>query len=343
MCGKLTRFSQKCRILTVMESARVVLVTNVGQGFGRAVALAYGRGGYDVVCSDPNVELAARTAAEIEELGGQAIPIQADMSSQMDVLSAFQRVTDIFGKIGGVVHCATNVSTTPFESLGEAEFFDVIVENIRSTYLVLNTSARLLQGGWIVVVAPPKLGSVQMLAVYGALLQMVIGFGQRFVFPRANLVVPSRLPSDPRHDQALVRAVRFLGSSEAIGVNGQISHIELPAPPKATDDLLPEVRAALDDTARQDDGADDEPYEGEPDDYFDDTSWEEEFGLPLSVPGLRHQLSDSSDEYLEGLGYDETHETAIDLYGDLSKLDTADYLDYDEDSELKDPDPFNRR
>lgn len=329
-----------------MESARVVLVTNVGQGFGRAIALAYGRGGYDVVCADPNVELAARTAAEIEELGGQAIPIQADMSSQMDVLSAFQRVTDIFGKIGGVVHCATNVSTTAFESLGEAEFFDVIVENIRSTYLVLNTSARLLQGGWIVVVAPPKLGSVQMLAVYGALLQMVIGFGQRFVFPRANLVVPSRLPSDPRHDQALVRAVRFLGSSEAIGVNGQISHIELPAPPKATDDLLPEVRAALDDTARQDgDIADDndEYYDDEHDEYFDDHSWEEEFGLPVSVPGLRHQLTDSSDEYFEGLGYDETHETAIDLYGDLSKLETADYLDYDEDSDRKDSDPFNRR
>lgn len=317
----------------------MVLVTNVGQGFGRAIALAYGRGGYDVVCADPNVELAARTAAEIEELGGQAIPIQADMSSQMDVLSAFQRVTDIFGTIGGVVHCAISSSDTAFEDLGEAEFFDVIVENIRGTYLVLNTSARLLQGGWIVVVAPPKGDSVQMHAVYGALMQMVVGFRNRYLFPRANLVMPSRKPSDPRHDQALVRAVRFLGSSEAIGVNGQISHIELPKPPKLSDDLLPEVQAALDETARQDrdyeldDDEEDTNIEYVEEDYFDDDeSWEEDFGLPVGAPGLRHLIPQDSDEYFEGLGYDEKHETAIDLYGDLTKLDTADYLDYEEDN-----------
>lgn len=333
-----------------MESARVVLVTNVGQGFGRAIALAYGRGGYDVVCADPNVELATRTAAEVEELGGQAIPIQADMSSQMDVLSAYQRVTDIFGRIGGVVHCATAVSNTEFESLGEAEFFDVIVENIRSTYLVLHTSARLLQGGWIVVVAPPKGDSVQMHAVYGALLQMVIAFKNRYVFPRANLVMPSRPPSDPRHDQALVRAVRFLGSSESMGVNGQITNIELPKPPRESDELLPEVRAALDETARQDgDYLPGEPededahYFDDPDDFFDDRGWEEALGLPYTAPGLRHLVSKDPERYLESLGYDDKNEGAMDLYGDLSKLETADYLDYDDDGDITKPDPPTRR
>ena len=73
------------RIVVAMEPARVVLVTNVGQGFGRAVALAYGQSDYDVVCADRDVDLAAKTAAEIEELGGQAIPIQADMTTQSDV------------------------------------------------------------------------------------------------------------------------------------------------------------------------------------------------------------------------------------------------------------------
>src|SRR5690606_25513993 len=234
-----------------MESARVVLVTNVGQGFGRAVALAYGRAGYDVVCADRDVEMAAKTAAELEALGGQAIPIQADMTTQMDVLSAYQKVTEIFGTLGGVVHLAGHVSTTPFEELAEGEFLEVMVENVRSTFLALKTASRLLSNGWVVVVAPPTAGSVQMHAVQGALREMVHGFRQRFAYPRVNLVLPSRTPSDPRHDQALVRAVRFLGSPEAAGVSGQVIDVDLPTPPRVTEALLPEVRAALDPNVRQ--------------------------------------------------------------------------------------------
>lgn len=243
-----------------MESARVVLVTNVGQGYGRAVALAYGRAGYDVVCADRDVDLAAKTASEVEELGGQAIPIQADMTTQMDVLSAYQKVMEIFGALGGVVHTAAQVSNTPFEELTEGEFYEMMAENVRSTFLALKAASRLLSNGWVVVVAPPSVGSVQMHAAQGALREMVHGFRRRFAYPRVNLVLPSRPPSDPRHDQALVRAVRYLGSPESAGVTGQVMDVDLPNPPRVTDSLLPEVRAALDPTVRQ---PDDEPLEWE--------------------------------------------------------------------------------
>lgn len=239
-----------------VESVRVVLVTNVGQGYGRAVALAYGRAGYDVVCADRDVDLAAKTASEVEELGGQAIPIQADMTTQMDVLSAYQKVMEIFGALGGVVHTASQVSTTPFEELAEGEYYEMMAENVRSTFLALKAASRLLSSGWLVVVAPPTMGSVQMHAVQGALREMVYGFRRRFSYPRVNLVLPSRPPSDPRHDQALVRAVRYLGSPESAGVSGQVMDVDLPNPPRLTDSLLPEVRAALDPTVRQSDQAD---------------------------------------------------------------------------------------
>lgn len=229
-----------------------MLVTNVGQGFGRAIALAYGRAGYDVVCADRDVDLASKTAAELEELDGQAIPIQADMTTQMDVLAAYHKVMEIFGELGGVVHIAGHVSTTPFENLAEGEFFELMSEDVRSSYLVLKTAARLLSVGWVALVAPPDLGSVQMLSVQGALERMVEGFTARYAFPRANLLIPSRQASDPRHDQALVRAVRYFGSPESAGVSGQVMRVELPPPPSATDSLLPEVRAALDLSAVQD-------------------------------------------------------------------------------------------
>lgn len=295
-----------------MESAKVVLVTNVGGGYGRAVALAYGRSQYHVVCADRDVDLAAKTAAEIEELGGQAIPIQADMTTQMDVLGAYQKVMEIFGALGGVVHLATQASTTPFEDLAEGEFMEVIGEDVRSTYLALKAASRLLPGGWVVVVAPPTLGSVQMQTVRGALREMVSGFRDRYAFPRVNLVLPSRAPSDPRHDQALVRAVRFLGSPDAAGVSGQILDVELPQPPRVTENLLPEVRAALDPSVRQpeDDwwGSDDDEEQADP--------------YPSGAPGLRRPGHDAPTwsaghddsefdhddlHYLEHLPYTDVH------------------------------------
>lgn len=292
-----------------MELARVVLVTNVGQGFGRAVALAYGQSDYDVVCADRDVDLAAKTAAEIEELGGQAIPIQTDMSTQMDVLGAYHKVYEIFGALGGVVHVSSQVSHTPFENLGEGEFTELLTEDLRSAYLTLKVGARLLDGGWIVLVAPPYGRQPQMAVVHGALARLVPSFCERYETPRANLVIPSRAPADPRHDAALVRSVRFLGSAAAAGINGQEVFVHLPPPPRVAEALLPEVQAALDDNVRQDDleatlyededGEDDGPEDGDGNEsdfdeptepvFADDGTFEPPHGVPVL---RRHHIGD---------------------------------------------------
>src|SRR5690625_7191459 len=98
-----------------MDAARVVLITNVGQSFGRAIALAFGEAGHDVVCADRDVEQASKTAAEIEEQGGSAIPVQADMSVQIDVTGTFRKIEEIFGELSGVVHVASYASNNAFQ------------------------------------------------------------------------------------------------------------------------------------------------------------------------------------------------------------------------------------
>ena len=69
-----------------------------------------------------------------------------------------------------------------------------MAENVRSTFLALKAASRLLSGGWVVVVAPPAAGSVQMLSAQ-ALRSMIDGFRRRFAYPRVNLVLP---PARPR-------------------------------------------------------------------------------------------------------------------------------------------------
>jgi NAD(P)-dependent dehydrogenase (short-subunit alcohol dehydrogenase family) len=271
-----------------MERAKVVLVTQVGQGFGRAVAIAYGQAGYDVVCADRDVDLAARTAAEIEELGGQAIPIQADPTAALDVQAAFAKVWEIFGSLSGVVHVTSFDSATPFHHLAEGELIELFDETVRSSVLVLRSAQRAAPGSWVVLVAPaPHPERPHLAAVGGALARLAAAFPaplalsdeaeglDAFAEPvrglRVNVVVPSRPASDPRHDAQLVHLVRLLGGQAGSGVHGAEITVALPPPPQVIEALLPEVQAALDDSVRQndddvDDDLDDAPAgDGEPD------------------------------------------------------------------------------
>ncbi len=269
----------------------VVLITNVGQGFGRAVALAYGQADYDVVCADKDVTLASKTAAEIEELGGQAIPVQADMSVQSDVRGTFDKVFEIFGDLSGVVHVAAFESNTPFNELGEGEFSELLDENLKSTFLVLKTAARLLDDAWVVVVSPPKAAAEpHMVGVRGAITRMATGFESRYEGLSVNVAVPSRAASDPKHDAALVENVMYLGA-RTTGLSGQRFYVTLPPPPREVESLLPEVRAALDSSVRQDD-LEASVYD-DPDEDLEEL--EDELG-ELSVSG---EADDEYDEDLE--------------------------------------------
>lgn len=269
-----------------MERANIVLVTHVGQGYGRATALAYGRAGFDVVCADINVELAARTAAEIEEHGGQAIPLQVDTSAALDVQTAFEKVHEIFGSLAGVVHVTQVESPSPFAQVREGELSELLSDTLRSSILVIQQAQRFAPGAWVVLIGPhPHPEHPHIAAVGGALARLAAAMPHAGAAVdeyreveatservRVNLVVPSRGPSDPQHDAPLVDAVQLLGGNAGSGIHGAEIHVVLPPPPKVVENLLPEVQAALDDSVRQgelDDGLDDEQHEfvggGEPD------------------------------------------------------------------------------
>jgi NAD(P)-dependent dehydrogenase (short-subunit alcohol dehydrogenase family) len=243
-----------------MSAPGIVLVTGVGQGFGRAIALGWGRAGYDVVCADRDVGLASKTAAEVEDAGGQAIPIQTDVSVGMDVREAFDKVDELFGRLEGVVHVATRTSGIDPRTLADGEFAEVVADTLLSSHLVLRTATRRLENGWVVVVGPPHSGRApQDRMARRGLAGLVAGYDALDDGPRVNLVLPSRPASDPTHDAPLVNAALFLGSG-ADGVHGTVLRVELPPPPRLIERLLPEIQAALDDRVRQLDDPDEDDW-----------------------------------------------------------------------------------
>ena len=286
-----------------MARGGVVLVTGVGQGYGRAVALGFGRAGYDVVCADRDVALASKTAAEVEEDDGQAIPIQIDVAVPLDVRHAFDKVDELFGRLDGVVHVATRSSAAPAPELADAEFGELIDDDLRSTHHLLRTATRRLERAWFVVIGPPaSVETPQTAMIRGALRAWVRAYAAQVPALRTNLLTPSRKASDPAHDARLVEAALFLGGSTGRGVVGTELPVELPPPPRVIETLLPEIQAALDDRVRQDDleaslyvddedgeEGEDGAAEGGPDDDFDpyDDHEDEDEARPDAAPPTR--------------------------------------------------------
>src|SRR5438270_3588087 len=68
-----------------MGVPRVIVITGGSSGIGHAAALEFARRGDCVTIAARGAEALARTAADIEAAGGQALPITADVSRFDDV------------------------------------------------------------------------------------------------------------------------------------------------------------------------------------------------------------------------------------------------------------------
>ncbi|EKF74524.1 short chain dehydrogenase [Alcanivorax hongdengensis A-11-3] len=75
------------------DSGRLVVITGAGSGIGRETALAYGRRGAQVLCTDISAEAAEATAEVIRREGGLALSRKADVSSSRS-MEALARYVD---------------------------------------------------------------------------------------------------------------------------------------------------------------------------------------------------------------------------------------------------------
>jgi len=94
-----------------------------------------------------NPAKAEAVVAEINNAGGKAIAVQADVAKPGDVETLFKQTLEAFGKVDGVVHSAGIMSLLPISG-GDVETFDkVITTNLRGTFLVLGQAAKHVPAG----------------------------------------------------------------------------------------------------------------------------------------------------------------------------------------------------
>ncbi len=129
-----------------MASRHNVVVVGAYGGIGRAVC--------EILRSQgAHVAMVGRDEAKLRSLvdmvGG--LPIVGDATSFADMVAAFEKATDSFGPLTGVVNCAGSLLLKPAHLTSEDEYAATIAANLTTAFSVCHAAGKVMTGGGSVV------------------------------------------------------------------------------------------------------------------------------------------------------------------------------------------------
>lgn len=127
---------------------KVALVTGSSRGIGAATARRLAADGYSVTVNYlVNRELAEGVVRDIQQAGGKAISVQADVGDPAAVRRLFQANAQAFGGVDVVVSNAGVMNLAPFSQMSDEQFDHMVSVNIRGSFNVLREAARRVRDG----------------------------------------------------------------------------------------------------------------------------------------------------------------------------------------------------
>ena len=227
---------------------KVALVSDGANEIGRAVALQLALQGCYVIVGFSNANEQTKSAlAELQNLGTLAHAFEIDCSTAAGARRLVGEVENIYGRLDLLVNTLKFRVDSTFDEMGESDWTKTLNANLKATFFVTQAAVELMR-------ARPKAKIVNV--VYDcaadekdlafALMQAgIISLTKNLAARlepkfRVNAVVLSerkretienldvelfRPPSAIAFDDA-ARAVLFLLSSEAVGLNGQVLKVE---------------------------------------------------------------------------------------------------------------------
>jgi glucose 1-dehydrogenase len=132
----------RCEMRKILAGQKA-LVTGASSGIGRAVALALGGAGADVVVNYLSGDDEAEAAVgAINEKGSSAIAIRADVSQEDQVQAMFGRMLERFGTIDILVNNAGLQKDARFEEMSLQQWNTVIGVNLTGQFLCAREAVR---------------------------------------------------------------------------------------------------------------------------------------------------------------------------------------------------------
>jgi len=115
---------------------KVAILTGIGAGIGQAAALRFAEEGARLVLADLNEEAAARTARMVEEMGGKAVAIRADISVEADAKAISEAAAKAYGTIDILVNNAAEFTAKSVENATLEDWHRVYGVNVFGTAMV---------------------------------------------------------------------------------------------------------------------------------------------------------------------------------------------------------------
>ena len=203
---------------------KCAIVTGAASGIGREIALTYAREGANVAIADLNLAAANDAAAEIRDLGVQAMGIAMDVANEDQVNAGVDAVASKWGGIDILVSNAGIQIVHPIEEFSYAEWKKMLAIHLDGAFLTTRACLKYMyqgdRGGSIIYIGSvhskeaSALKSAYVTAKHGleGLTKVVAKEGAAHNV-RANLIAPGFVRT-PLVDKQIPEQAKELGISE---------------------------------------------------------------------------------------------------------------------------------
>lgn len=239
-------------------SGRVAIVTGGGRGIGRAIALELAERGASIVVNyNRSADAAQEVVKTIEDVGGQALAVQADVSVATDAERLMEAALEAYEKIDILVNNAGVTRDNLIMRMKEEDWDVVLDTNLKSAWLCAKLVSRKMMrqryGRIINMSSVVGIAGQAGQSNYSASKAGIIGLTKSLARELAdrnitvNAVAPGFIPtsmtndlSDELKEQAVAMipakrmgtveevayAVAFLASEEAGYITGQVLSVD---------------------------------------------------------------------------------------------------------------------
>lgn len=136
---------------------KVAIVTGGTKGIGYAIAMMFAAFGASVVVSSRHQEECDSVADQINQMGGSAVGLAADVGRPVEVAHLVQKTVRILGDLNILVNCAGIAITKPILEMDEEDYDKVMDTNLRSVFFASKEAATAIvekgHGGRIIQIA----------------------------------------------------------------------------------------------------------------------------------------------------------------------------------------------
>jgi 3alpha(or 20beta)-hydroxysteroid dehydrogenase len=203
---------------------QVAIVTGAGSGIGRAVSLALAKAGATVLAVDIAADKAHQTVALVQECGGKAWGVAADVSNEADVVSYVAHAHEAHGRIDIFMNNAGwQGAVAPVVDYPTDQFDKLIGINVRGVFLGLKHVLPIMTAhGRGAVVNTASLAAhigTRNMAPYAASKHAVLGLTKSVAIEvartgvRVNAVCPGPVDTDML---GAIEAAQRRGSTQSL-------------------------------------------------------------------------------------------------------------------------------